>query len=184
MWSEKVDLDVHAKFDRTVATFEFKNSGPACTVRMGFPDFGLWAYDYPHKKPETIFKTFQSYVDGKPVATKLELGADEREQWRVKDVWFPEDGTVTVEEEYTTEVGGIADKVVMAAAAYIVHTGASWKGPIGRADFAVHFRPDTELPTPFQVKYVANPKSPSNDLEEHVAKPGGIYVIRRSRTER
>ena len=88
MASEVVRLTVHWNRVDTDCSFLFVNHGKACKVNMGFPDFGLWGYDYPRKKPETMFRQYHSFVDGKPVKTKLVLGKGGREQWQTKTVSF------------------------------------------------------------------------------------------------
>lgn len=176
MASEVVSMVVTKKRVLTDCTFVFRNSGKACTVRMGFPDFGMWAYAHPSKKARTRFKSYRSYVNGHPVKTNLILGKEPGEQWQVKQVLFPANGTVVVREQYTNEIGGIATKMVIASAAYVVHTGASWKGPIGHARFTLKFSEDTELPTPFQVKLGKWPKDFNEQVMDFIAKPGGIFA--------
>src|SRR5271168_2104093 len=43
MKDEVVKMDVHDKVIKVDCKFLFHNSGPTCTVRMGFPDQGLGA---------------------------------------------------------------------------------------------------------------------------------------------
>ncbi len=119
MASEVVKVVVRGHRVDTDCTFVFDNSGDACTVNMGFPDFGLWAYNYEHKKASTIFTSFKSYVDGKPVSTKLVLGQDHREQWQTKLVSFDKNGTRVVHEVYSTEVGVSGSAAVTLGAASI-----------------------------------------------------------------
>ena len=177
MVSEVVKVVVHGKRVDTDCTFVFDNLGNACTVNMGFPDFGMWAYDYVHQKPKSIFKSFQSYVDGKRVATRLVLGADKREQWQTKLVSFEKDGSRVVREVYSTELGGAAASIDVGAASYVLHTGASWKGGIGKATVRFEFAPETEVVGPLDVKNISGMQKLTEKDLAHVLKPGGVIVV-------
>jgi hypothetical protein len=159
MSSEVIRLNV---YERTVAAdcrFTFTNSGPACTVRMGFPDQGIDALDPDEESdardvmrtpPHTTFKSFQSWVDGRHVASTLIRANVEGEYWHAKMVRFPAHGTVHVRDVYTQAIGGgttsFGDRSCVAAqVGYILHTGASWHGSIGRTEVVVAFR-DPSLP--------------------------------------
>jgi len=176
MQSEVVDLTVHWNRVDTTCSFVFVNDGAACKVRMGFPDFGMWAYAEPAKKPTTMFTRFQSYVDGKPVPTKLELGAEPGEQWQVKTVAFAKDGKRVVREVYSTAVGGVSISQTEAwgVASYLVHTGASWKGNIGKATIRVTFAPDSQVATPLDLLNGDFEKTKPDVISAQVAKPGGV----------
>jgi hypothetical protein len=178
MQSEVVKLVVHWNRVETEADFVFLNSGKACNVKMGFPDFGLWAYAYPRKKPETMFTSFRSYVDGKPVKTVLVLGKGHGEQWQTKTVAFPANGKRIVREAYTTDLGGAAvDKRPWAFVCYLLHTGASWKGNIGTATILVTFAPDSEVAAPLDVLIADAATSTPKSIADHLAKPGGVLVM-------
>jgi len=174
---EVVKLIVHGKKVETDCTFVFKNSGNACSVNRGFPDCGMWAYDMERKKPETMFKSFRSYVDGKAVKTKLVLGADKHEQWQAKTISFSKGGVRVVKEAYSTDLGGIAAWGFIGAASYILHTGASWNGPIGKATVTVEFSPELELATPFDIKYVASQANLKDKDFEEIQKPARLLVL-------
>src|SRR5579862_1086347 len=106
MVREIVKITVHSDRVDTDCTFVFKNEGVACNVKMGFPDFGMWAYAEGKAPGRSWFKSFQSYVDGKPVKTKLEVGKAPGEQWQVKTVLFEKNGSHVVREVYSNEAGG------------------------------------------------------------------------------
>src|SRR5215212_2408570 len=84
MESEVVTMTVGDKIVTVDCRFTFRNHGPACAVRMGFPDIGVGASDPDEKNsedylrhgPVSTFKSFHSWVDGKEVSTKL-IRADE-----------------------------------------------------------------------------------------------------------
>jgi hypothetical protein len=177
MQSEIVKLVVHWNRVETDALFVFANSGAACRVRMGFPDFGLWAYDYKKSRPTTTFRSYHSYVDGKLVKTKLVLGMNRRDQWQTKTVSFPTNGKRTVREVYTTDLGGIGARKPIALASYLLHTGASWKGSIGTASILVTFAPDSEVGTPIDVLFGDQALLEGDSIITQIAKSGGVFAI-------
>ncbi len=75
MRTEQIRIDVHEKIINVDCKFVFHNDGPACTVRMGFPDEGLGAAE-PYQgfpvptgaKLKATFESYVSYVDGKKLA--------------------------------------------------------------------------------------------------------------------
>jgi hypothetical protein len=139
----------------TDCRFVFTNSGPACTVLMGFPDQGERTADPDEgENPKTVMKTpphttfdsFRSYVEGKEVETKLIRAGEEGQYWHTKLVRFPAHSVLHIRDVYTQDVSfdtgaelnnrsAISDQI-----AYIFHTGASWHGKIGRTEIDVTFR--------------------------------------------
>jgi len=177
MESEIVRLVVHWDRVETDCSFVFANHGKACSVNMGFPDFGLWAYaESRQKTPHSMFKKYASFVDGKPARTKLVLGKDAGEQWQTKTVSFPANGKRIVREAYTTELGGIAGPQVWGVASYLLHTGASWKGNIGKATIVVTFAPDSELAAPIDMVFNNLQKVGAKTIEGQLKKRGGIIA--------
>lgn len=142
---EKVSVD---------CDFTFQNDGLACTVRMGFPDEGEGASDPDEGEaaddilklpPKTTFDTFRSYVSGKAVKTQLIRGDKPGKYWHVKTVQFPAHSVLKVRDVYTQPIGGgiaalqsgyTSNKMI----SYILHTGSSWHGAIGRSDVYVTFK--------------------------------------------
>ena len=160
MVSEKIVLTVHLgdnAYTDADCTFLFKNNGPACSVRVGFPDRTRGADegnfvksggnpDFPHPTFQEL-QNFKSWIDGKPVATSVVLsqdptvkGATYGGSWHVKVVKFPANGSVTVRDTYRQpQSGGIgAGNIYLNQVQYIMSTGASWNGPIGEAEVDVH----------------------------------------------
>jgi hypothetical protein len=142
MQSEVVVLDIGPNSVQADCQFVFKNNGPACTIRMGFPD-GDSAYDENRdnlKAPaESVFSSFSSFVDGKSAPTTLVRGKDFT--WHAKNVSFPANGIRRVRERYTVPIGGdVGGTYPLATAYYVLHTGASWRGPIGRMEIIARFR--------------------------------------------
>ena len=153
-----VDKDKQKNQYTVDCRFVFTNTGPACAVRMGFPDEGEDAYDPDEeedakealrKPPRTTFTSFRSYINGHPAATKLVRGSEEGHYWHTKMVQFPAHSVLRIRDVYTQRVGGgiisfDGGKSGSASQiAYILHTGSSWRGTIGRSEINVTFAPAT-----------------------------------------
>ena len=151
MQSELIHMTVGQDTATVDCRFVFQNSAAACRVRMGFPDQARGADDpeedseggpAPKTKPKGAFTSFLSYVNGRPVPTELIHGAHGGNWWHAKVVAFPAHGTLTVRDVYTVPLGGqVIDRGSMSETSYILHTGASWHGPIGRSEIDVTFTP-------------------------------------------
>jgi hypothetical protein len=151
MESEIVTIDVHDKVIKVDCQFKFHNHGPKCTVRMGFPDQGLGASEpyqgFPVPKGPNLkatFLTYDSYVDGKKVPTKLVPTDDRSLYWHTKMVTFKANSDCNIRDVYTLPPGGqvTSENGLYKQTYYVLHTGASWHGPIGRAEIIVKFAPD------------------------------------------
>jgi hypothetical protein len=145
MKSEIVKVAVSKTSGVTVdCRFVFENSGRACNVRMGFPDSGPAAEEEDVEKPPAgQFTLFKSWVDGKRAFTRVARARDGEGVWHVKEVTFPAHRTVEVRDFYTAPVGSSVgyDPFQVAEANYILHTGASWHGNIGRSEVDVEIDP-------------------------------------------
>lgn len=138
-------------------TFVFKNEGPACSVRIGFPDRTRGAFEENYfKGGEDAHPTFQtlqnfkSWVDGVPVKTTVVLsqnpnakGATYGGSWHAKVVHFGAAQTLTVRDTYRQpQSGGVSastNGLYLNQVQYIMSTGSSWKGPIGSVVVEAHF---------------------------------------------
>lgn len=141
---ERVLLTVHADFVDVESEFSFKNDGAAAYVRMGFP---LEADESP------VF--FSSYVDGDAVETTSEtIGAG---TYRVKMVQFAKGAVRRVRDVYRLPLAPGTDGLFHVG--FIMHTAASWKGPIGRAELIVRF--DNPRVKPPIKPLAAAPKDPT-----------------------
>ncbi len=147
MMSEVVKIEIGERDSIVDCRFEFVNHGPACRVRMGFPDQGRGAADPDeegeHNPPTGTFKAFASWVNGVKVKTSVARAAHSGNFWHVKVVEFPPDSTVGVRDRYRVEVGssvGFHKPFSIHDTSYILHTGASWHGPIGRSEIIVTFK--------------------------------------------
>jgi hypothetical protein len=127
MVSEVVRIQVPEA--RVSARFVFHNDGPPVTVEMGFPEEGGGDIALL----DTHFQGFRSYVDGKRVAVRRVVASqgNSYRYWWVKRVRFGRGQTRVVENRYIGGQGGMSsgDRWFN----YILQSGASWKGPIGRA---------------------------------------------------
>jgi len=130
---------------RADCRFVFRNTGPATTVRMGFPESSTGeGTDVRHPRG---FTSFTTWVDGKRAPVKIEGFSAHREvshwsRWRVKTVRFAAGETHRVRVLYTAPLGRVSDGSRYFE--YNIATGGSWKGPIGQARVQLHvsYRPE------------------------------------------
>ncbi len=165
MTSEVINIVVDKDKYTVDCRFVFTNSGPACAVRMGFPDEGEGANDPDEEAdpkevlntpPHTTFTSFRSYVDGNLVATKLVRANEEGHYWHTKQVGFPAHSVRRIHDVYTQRLGGGIFSLdggkngYMKQVAYTLHTGSSWHGNIGRSEVNITFR-SKAIPQPLQL---------------------------------
>jgi hypothetical protein len=139
---EVVKMDVSEKTIKVDCKFLFHNDGPACTVRVD---------------PKATFITYESWVDGKKVNTEVVATNDRSLYWHTKTVTFKANSDCIIRDLYTlppgaqvtNENGGYQQTY------YVLHTGASWHGPIGRAEIIVNFAPGL-VAKPMQVKALSS----------------------------
>ena len=182
MQSEVVRMIIEPETVRVDCQFVFRNDGPACKVRMGFPDQGRDSMipndGEPQKHPTGTFTSYSSYVDGVKSFTETIRGDQPNNVWHAKMVTFPAQAVRRVRDIYTVPLGGaIIERGSISDAYYILHTGSSWHGVIGRAEVDVTFAPGT-IPTPL----VPTPLTvaPGNDAEKYAwpTHPHGTIVYR------
>ncbi len=149
MKSEFVSMVIGDKYVTVDCRFTFENSGPVRKVRMGFPDEGGEIGEdvgpdgkVIHKAPTGTFMRFDSWVNGKKVKTSVIKAAEEGSVWHIKMVQFRANRTLEVRDRYTVPLGGsIAHfPVGVHLAKYVLHTGSSWRGPLGRSVVEVVFK--------------------------------------------
>jgi hypothetical protein len=171
MKDEVVKMDVQEKVIKVDCKFLFHNSGPACTVRMGFPDQGLGAAEPYQGDPvptgpglKATFLTYESWVDGKKVSTKLVPTNDRSLYWHTKTVTFKANSDCVIRDVYTLPPGAqmTSENGSYQQTYYVLHTGASWHGPIGRAEIIVSFAPGV-VQAPIQLKALNS--LPDKDLQ-------------------
>ena len=115
------------------ATFVFHNYGPAENVLIGFPGSGGGV---DSNRASAKLDNFRSWVDGKPVKVAVIPDAPDSNtldysMWYAKYVHFRKGQTRIVVDKYSGGYGGESNG--QRDFAYILKTGASWKGPIGHA---------------------------------------------------
>lgn len=166
MADETVRIYVGKKYTTVECIFHFVNEGPATSVKMGFPDYDELR-DEDVDKPTSVFKKYNSWVDGKAIKCQFE-GVKYGEYWQTKTVAFAANQRRTVRDRYTvlTGTGAETGRVYMRYADYILETGNTWHGPIGKATIEVEFDPDFLRP----LKVV-----PSDSLDEKV-RPKNGYI--------
>lgn len=121
----------HADVD---CTFVLHNTGKATSVLIGFPESGGGAIEVP----TTGFQYFRSYVDGKRVQVRVQepkLRDMGYSRWYLKRVHFGTGQTRVIRNVYRALLGAISNGEEFFH--YILVTGASWKGKIGRSDIIV-----------------------------------------------
>lgn len=136
MVQEHVWIAISNKRVRVHALFQFKNEGPAHTVKMAFPD-GI--EDFKPRKPSApqAILWMKSKVDGKPAKMTRQRYKPEKQTdypnythvW-LKDVSFRKGQTRMVSVDYETLHGDRGDYI---QDIYTLKTGATWKGSIGKA---------------------------------------------------
>lgn len=136
MVQEHVWIALSNKRVRVHALFQFKNEGPAHTVTMAFPD-GI--EDFKPRKPTEpqAILWMKSKVDGKSVNLTRQKYTPEKKTdyppythvW-LKNVRFGKGQTRFVSVDYETLHGNRGDYILDI---YTLKTGATWKGPIGKA---------------------------------------------------
>lgn len=159
MKSELIKMKIGNGMVAVECNFVFENHGPACKVRMGFPDEGTGAYDPDEEDPDamkrpprTTFTSFKTFVNGIEVPFKLIRANEPGKFWRTKTVTFPARQTTLVRDVYTQNIsgsvaGGFDSNTSVNApqvsshqhASYILRTGASWFGNIGKTEVVVQF---------------------------------------------
>lgn len=154
MESEIVRIKISDHLQEVDCTFEFENNGPACSVRIGFPDFSNIP-DLTSKDTATNLKpsflSYQCYVDGKESKSELVPadddygGDDDVKLWHASDVQFPANSKLTVRDCYT-QLPDLSPADIqkpiqqcIKVTRYILQTAASWPGAVKRADIYVTF---------------------------------------------
>lgn len=176
MKSEKVTLTVLADRVNVDGTFEFDNPGPACKVRMGFPETASFPFG-GRSSISTIFAHYRCYVDGARAATKLLPGKNPDEKWDVQSVSFAAAGHRTIRVLYSTSLGGFAGDPPTALTSYTLHTGGSWNGPIGSVIIDVKFTDSTELARPFDIWHGSSDQLKAEIWQTQPAKRGGVIAV-------
>jgi len=153
MVREFVSAKVYKHHADVYCRFVLRNNGLPVDARIGFPDGSDHSYE-DDQTPTPDLKHFRSRVDGKLVATRIEISPTSSEEiplYHVKTVHFGSRQTRIVEDWYRGELsgGGTHTLVPMDKAGqedlyvsqfeYKLQTGGSWKGNISKATLQVEF---------------------------------------------
>jgi hypothetical protein len=160
MESEIVRIRISDHLQKVDCTFNFENKGPACSVRIGFPDFTNMpdvTSEETATHPKPSFLTYQCYVDGNESKSELVAsdgdygGDDEIKLWHASNVQFPANSKITVRDCYSqlpdlspTDMEEPISQFIKVTR-YILQTAASWQGPVKRADIYVAFDKEVAL---------------------------------------
>lgn len=137
MVSERVVMTVGRDRTTVDCRFVFRNEGRAANVSMGFPDY----VGDGEESSDPVLEEFQSWVDGKRASTSFVASAN-HQNWHRKAVHFAAGQTRVVRDtyEFAFSKGATSSDGYLNERVYVMHTGASWKGKIGRAELIVRFQ--------------------------------------------
>jgi hypothetical protein len=133
MSSEEVILTLGREFLKVKATFHMKNTGEALRFKEGFPQ----------GQTADAFKDFQIRVNGKKLDYQIvDLLAGKTGEGRAaekpsRDYWFIWENSYGKEARVTSEVAYSVGH--QGFTGYVLHTGAAWKGVIGKAVIILNF---------------------------------------------
>jgi len=142
MASESVQAETRGDQTWVTCIFQFQNSGAATEVLMGFPQGAR----VPGGSPELL--DFRSYVDDEevPVAFRPDVRREadrEFEGWYAFSVPFAAGQTRQVGNTYHGRLTRHSNGE--RSFDYMLHTGASWHGPIGRGEIVVRWTSDRDV---------------------------------------
>ena len=132
--SHVVKVKLTPEYADVNCTFVLHNTGKATSVLIGFPESGGGAIEVP----TTGFQYFRSYVDGKRIQVRVQepkLRDMGYSRWYLKRVHFGTGQTRVIRNVYRAPLGAVSNGEKFFH--YILVTGASWKGKIGRSDIIV-----------------------------------------------
>lgn len=133
------DVDLYLPSMRVEARFVFRNEGPACTVRMGFPETGGGEGGNGDIRPK--LSRFQSRVDGRRLRRTWIPTRERNGQWTgfwATKLRFGRGQTRVVTDRFTAS--GWGDSQGIDGLDYILTSGANWKGPIGYGRIVCHLQ--------------------------------------------
>jgi len=134
--SHVVKVKITPEYADVDCTFVLHNTGKATSVLIGFPESGGGDIVVP----KMGFRYFRSYVDGKRVQVRVQEQRRDVDpggyfRWYLKRVRFGAGQTRVIRNVYRAPLGAISTGHNFFD--YILTTGASWKGKIGRSDIIV-----------------------------------------------
>lgn len=142
MSAERVEAEIRGDQAWVTCAFTFTNAGPAIQVLMGFPQAQAFAGGDP------VLRDFRATVDGQEATVAYRPNAQPEGEWDYAGwhafaVDFATGQTRTVRNTYHGRLnwqsnGGRAFE-------YVLHTGATWRGPIGQAEVIVRWQRDRDV---------------------------------------
>jgi hypothetical protein len=155
--TEKVKLKVGPIWTSVICAYELKNLGPACKVRVGFPDLRLDENKDPHPgggdedAHVSDLRSFQAFIDGNKCKSLL-VGEEDvtgGDKMREIKVSFGRRQSHILVDQYKVRTGMALtnDKIGIHEVGYAMHTGAGWKDSIKKVTVLVQFE-DSLIPAP------------------------------------
>jgi len=168
MQSEVVRIHVSKHMIKADCSFVFENAGPACTVRMGFPDQVSMPMHDPQKHIRGSFLSFSALVDGKKIKSEVIEDNDVENRfgvWHASNVTFGDNESKVVRNIYTVRPGiaPVSEKAYAKSVYYILKTAASWGKPVKQGDIYVTF---DRLAIPTALKVVLD-KNSNEEWNKH-----------------
>lgn len=143
MAAERVDAEIRGDRAWVTCVFTFTNTGPPTEVLMGFPQADS-------TRGESELVDFRAFVDEVeiPVAFRHDTQTQARSEypvagWHTFTVAFAPGQTHIVRNTYHGRLTRVSNGGRIFE--YILHTGATWKGPIGQADIVVRWQRDRDV---------------------------------------
>lgn len=146
MVAERVDIYPFHRWAYIEASFTLHNTGPATEILVGFPEEEYYP-EHPEgrgQRPGT--RDFTTEVDGSSLPTTYQPAAPPSEPkrqgpyrtvgWHTFALSFGEGQTREVKHSYFLQPSYSSNGAQIVR--YLLQTGATWKGTIGRADIVVH----------------------------------------------
>lgn len=150
MVSEKVIIDLYNDSSVVRCLFNMKNLGEQEKLQIGFPEMTFHYYRQKSKVDEA--NRFQVKENGKVVnfnfSDSLRYNEEYRkkaESYKIKEEWylweseFQQGESKTIEVQYSLPFGMLY-KTNERFFAYLLSTGANWKGTIGKAEIIVNLK--------------------------------------------
>ncbi|MCL4424253.1 MAG: DUF4424 domain-containing protein [Firmicutes bacterium] len=157
MVEERVALSLEGlSRTRVDATFVFRNTGPACRVLMGFPE-GVPETERKNFGDDLGLHDFKTWIDGQSIPAEREKGsppgqdsgrAKQYPYWWTWELPFGVREAHQVRNSYWVKNHSWSNSSVLTG--YVLETGASWKGSIGKVRVSL----DLGRILPFQLERV------------------------------
>jgi hypothetical protein len=149
MLGENVKITLNTDDYDVDATFTFYNEDKSTEVLVGFPQkgFGDGATGTNDYNEYIVFKTFVNDQEVKflNLESMFESNENRYSKWKTKAVYFPAKVITHTKVLYKVPYGGGAYSKRNKFIDYIIGTGSSWLGNIGKSTFTLVFNDDIQL---------------------------------------